>query len=286
MDVIIYGDVLFLINFSMDFLSLFIVSKLLHRQTAVLQMLLSAAIGAIYGVAAVVLEGSLWLGLLINIAVSLLMCYIAFGKQLLRCTALFYTVGFVLGGSVTAVFSLINRMRGEGQISVNGGVVTLPGEIPLGWMAATALVTGAAAVLGGRFAALRKAASIVKVCVSDGGRSVTFSALTDSGNMLREPIGGAPVIVLSSERLMSLLPDDLRPVFGENGIGKVDEIDITKLRKVRFIPAEGVCGTGVMVGYMPDLVDIGGIKKTACIASAGPGKEFSGCEAIIPSVLV
>ena len=47
----IYGDVLFLINFSMDFLSLFITGKIMHLKMNKWRLLASATVGGVYGVA-------------------------------------------------------------------------------------------------------------------------------------------------------------------------------------------------------------------------------------------
>ena len=49
----IYGDVLFVINFCMDFLSLYISGKLMHMKMSRLRLIIAATIGGIYGVVAV-----------------------------------------------------------------------------------------------------------------------------------------------------------------------------------------------------------------------------------------
>ncbi len=43
---IIYGDVLFIINFSMDFLALFVKEKMLRRRASPLGLAAAAALGA------------------------------------------------------------------------------------------------------------------------------------------------------------------------------------------------------------------------------------------------
>lgn len=288
-EVVIYGDILFLINFSMDFLTLFIVAKILHRPVRTAPMILSAGLGAVYGVASAVLPGNVLFELLINLAMSLLMCYIVFDKRLLSCTALFYTVGLLLGGAVTAVFELINRFRGSRYVSVNGNVETLSGRVSPGWMAGIALVTGIAAIVSGRFARKRAKAPAVKIHVTDGERSLDLTGLCDSGNLLCEPIGGAPVIITGSVLLIDLVPEPLRPAFSEGGIARLDSIGLSLMRKVRIIPVSHAGGEGVMVGFMPEHAEINGIPRKVCIACRGGDAEapdFGGYEAIVPSVLV
>ncbi|MBQ8404697.1 MAG: sigma-E processing peptidase SpoIIGA, partial [Clostridia bacterium] len=48
----IYGDVLFIINFSMDFIALFICGKIMHFRMNPWRMALAATLGGVYGVAA------------------------------------------------------------------------------------------------------------------------------------------------------------------------------------------------------------------------------------------
>ena len=57
MEQIIYADVLFIVNFSMDFLALYITSKILHHDCHFLPMTLSAGLGALYGVVSLIMSG-------------------------------------------------------------------------------------------------------------------------------------------------------------------------------------------------------------------------------------
>ena len=46
--IVIYSDILFLINFSLDYLCLFIAGRLLHRGGKAWRLLLGAAVGGLY----------------------------------------------------------------------------------------------------------------------------------------------------------------------------------------------------------------------------------------------
>ena len=58
METVLYGDILFIINFSMDFLTLFVTGKILHLKTSIASMLLASSVGAVYAIASVMLEGA------------------------------------------------------------------------------------------------------------------------------------------------------------------------------------------------------------------------------------
>ena len=104
MEQVVYGDVLFIINFSMDFLSLYVTAKFIHLRLRFVPTIAAAAIGAVYGVASVILDGNELISYFISAAVSILMCYIALGKHLLlRHTLIFYAVSLGLGGCMTAL---------------------------------------------------------------------------------------------------------------------------------------------------------------------------------------
>ena len=79
----LYADILFLINFSMDFLTLYVTAAILRRKTSVARLSVASAIGGLYGVASVFMQGILILNIFINLAVSYLMCVIVFSKRTL-----------------------------------------------------------------------------------------------------------------------------------------------------------------------------------------------------------
>ena len=69
----VYIDIFFLINFSMDFLSLFIASRLLSRKVRLWRLALSALLGGAYACASLVFSFSAHLGVF-SLAVDALAC--------------------------------------------------------------------------------------------------------------------------------------------------------------------------------------------------------------------
>ena len=89
MELYLYADVLFLVNFTMDFLTLFIAASLTRRKIKTLRLSASSAVGAMYGVASCFMGGTVLFRILINVAVSYLMCLIAFERKILPAMAVF-----------------------------------------------------------------------------------------------------------------------------------------------------------------------------------------------------
>lgn len=280
---ILYGDVLFFVNFTMDFLTLFITASILHRPIRRGRMTLAAAIGALYGVAACFMGGTVLFGIAVNVAVSLLMCYIAFGKRLLPCLALFYGSGCLLGGAMTALYSLVGSMSGMPSVAVGGHETAVASDIPLGWMAVVAGIVGAAAILGGRMEQRNRHARRVSLTVGWEERRAVLEGLIDSGNLLTDPLGGRPVIVVRREALRTLLPTALMPLLTAEDPSCLAELPPEAAIRVRVIPAQGIGGRTVFLALRPDRLAVDGMEKEALLALGNEG--FDGADALVPGCL-
>ena len=78
---IVYGDLLFLINFSMDFLCFYIACLLLHKRIAIFRTCLASVIGGIYSVAALFIKTQGGIALFLDISVLAFMCAIVFATK-------------------------------------------------------------------------------------------------------------------------------------------------------------------------------------------------------------
>lgn len=280
----LYGDVLFLVNFSMDYLTIFVTAKLLHRKIRPLRLALAAVLGGIYGVASCFMGGVLIMKIVIDVAVSLLMCYISFGEKLLSCCAVFYTIGCLLGGAMTALYGMVNEISASRTVFVNGSYRTLSGDIPLGWMAVVAAIAGAAAVLGGRISERRK--TVVTVIITVGEITSKVSGICDSGNLLTDTVSGSPVIVLTKDAMCRAVNGEIRQFFEDGCITDLAMLSPEAASKIRLIPALTVNGEGMLMGIRPDSVIVGGAEKDAVIASGDKYGKFGGHDALVPSVLI
>ena len=124
MEQTVYIDLYFLINFSMDLLGLFLAAKLLSYRTHPLRSALAAALGAAYACAALLLIPSGLVGLLADIAACGAMSFVAVKRKgnlrQVGAYAVVYTaVSIVLGGAMTALFSLFNKL-GFNELSGEG----------------------------------------------------------------------------------------------------------------------------------------------------------------------
>jgi stage II sporulation protein GA (sporulation sigma-E factor processing peptidase) len=276
----LYADILFLINFSMDFLTLYVTAAILRRKTSVARLSVASAIGGLYGVASVFMQGILILNIFINLAVSYLMCLIVFSKRTLPCYALFYGTGCLLGGAMTAFFTFMNGINTDSTESS-----APPGRIPLGWMAVSAAVIGIAAIAGGRMARRKRSLRPCRITVATSIGEFTFDGMTDTGNLLADPISGKAVIILRKQELLSIIPPDLVPIFESADTNALTQITSEHAKSVRLIPSTSVGGQKLLFAYVPRKIAIESVEVSALIAM-GDENGYSSYPALVPDILV
>ncbi len=254
----VYVDVLFLINLGMDALCLTLTARLLHRKISLLRLWIAAAVGGVYGVAALFLEIPPPVAWLADLALCACMCLVAMGGvRLWLTTGVYFLSSAVMGGAMTALYSLFNRM----------GVASL---LPNGEDGGTALVLAVLAGLGwlltliwGRI--FRKAeaerAAEVELTVCIGAQRVLLKGMIDSGNLLTDPIGGAPVIAVKREAMSGMLSHELQHVLEETPLRTEALLSLPEASRLRLIPTETATGSGLLVAILPDEVYLGAKEK-------------------------
>lgn len=190
------------------------------------------------------------------------MVYIAYlpknFKKLFKELIMFYLISFVFGGSA---FALLYFVKPENIMMRNGVYV---GNYPL-----------KIAVLGGivGFVISHIAFKVVKTKMSTkdmyckiniqiNQKNVHVKALIDSGNLLKEPISGYPVIVVEKYELVNILPinilDNLKEILKGNYFGKDEDNELEYyVSKFRVIPFSSLGKqNGMLLGIKADKVII------------------------------
>lgn len=113
----IYADVLFFINFSIDFLCLYITGKTLCIPVKSLKTVAAAGLGGLYSCLAVYLSDLMWyVSLPLHAASAVLMCLIAFGKKSIAArTAVFVVSCGLTGGLMCGAYAVMGKEFYVGQ---------------------------------------------------------------------------------------------------------------------------------------------------------------------------
>ena len=286
----VYADLLFLINFSMDYLCLYICARVLHRKMSLVKMVIAASIGGIYSVISLVLSLSGIFSLTIDVGVCVAMCATVFAEKdrkvssTLLCSFLFVGISMMTGGAMTAIFNLLNRLDLPIESVGEDGISPY-------LFAILAIISGIITLRSGKILSKKSTISTCTLKVKIKNKETTFTALSDSGNLARDPLGGKPIIVLDRD-LFSKIAD--MSFFDELACGKTPRNIL--YRNTRIIPIKTATGSSLLVAVSPDKLTVAVYDSRknrtrsadidALVAPSDIGEIGEGCNAIIPAELL
>lgn len=252
----VYADVLFLINFSMDFLVFYISARLSGRRLHVIRSTLAAGLGGVYGVCALFMPEESIISVFCDVSVMIAICAVAFysgtegARSFFGRCALFAGVSAILGGAMSAMYTLLNR---SGLSSLEGGDGD---DISIWLFAILAAAGGAAAFVGGRRARSIAVARQSDVLISFGGKSVQLRAMTDTGNMLSDPLGGRAVAICELDAVAEIFPRELVEFWRKGDVSAASELSPVNAARLRFVPANGALAgkATLLCSIVPDKV--------------------------------
>ena len=231
--------------------------KVKHPQ---IRIILSSLIGSVYAVIVYLNILSIYSNIFAKIILSIIMVYVAFNpknaKVLLKQILIFYLVSFIFGG---CTFALIYFIKPENVKMKNGVFV---GAYPL----KVGLIAGAIAFVTTQIAfkinksKLNNKNTFFNIQLYYKDQSITVKALLDSGNMLKDPISQAPVIIVERESLSKIIPEKVLDYIGNiiGGDETENKQDIQEyLSKIRMVPFMSLGKeNGMLVGIRLDKIKI------------------------------
>ncbi len=285
----VYVDLLFLINFSMDYLCLYICAKIMRRKMRLPRMLIASIIGGCYSVASLFLPTQSIISLIIDALVCVIMCAIVFSEpsrgfsSTLLCSFLFVGISMMTGGCMTAIFNLLNRLDLPLSGIESDGISTY-------LFAILAAAAGIISLCSGELISHRSAIKECKLTVTLGKNSLTLQALSDSGNLVKDPLSGKNVVIIDRHELSRLIAP---AVFDDFASGRDNESH--GLKGLRVIPINTAGGRGLLTACIPDNLEAEIVTKKgksqtlqldALIAPSDIKKSTEGYSAIVPSEIL
>jgi stage II sporulation protein GA (sporulation sigma-E factor processing peptidase) len=257
----VYVDEVFLLNGLVDYLLLRVCAKLTLSPLYRKRLLLAGAFGGAYAVWSL-LPGWTFLGCLLWRCVSTgLLCFVAFGRSrmLLRQSLVLLLLAAAFSGLVLLLTELFSA-----PAALIGGTVYYP--LSLGVLILTA--GGSYGLISwGLGRLMQHGGDVEQVELTLLGKTLRLTALHDTGNTLKDPLSGCPVLVTDWQVLASLIPGLSQAAFSS------PQDLVTRLRETkpelspRLIPYKTVgVGHGLLLALRPEEVKISGKQETLLIA--------------------
>lgn len=251
----IYVDIVLLENLCMNCIILFSTAYIMKLKIKYIRIFISSLLGAIYAILVYANVFPMYSNIIFKIILSICMVYIAFIPKkisgLVKELVLFYLVSFALGG---CAFALLYIIRPQ-DIFMNNGVYigTYPIKVALiGGVTGFIITYIAFRVVKTK---ITKNEIIYEVLVKIDEKELRTKVILDTGNMLKEPITNASVMLVEREILYSILPSTLINSMSVSvgGDFELEESDEKYKTRLRIIPFSSVGkSNGMMMGIKVD----------------------------------
>ncbi len=252
----IYVDIVLLENLLMNYIILFTTGMIARAKTNTIKLIFSGGIGGSYAVISFMDILEIYSSITLKILLSVVMIYIAFKpnkiKTLCKQLVLFYLVSFAFGGTA---FALLYFVKPQDILMKNGLLIgTYPLKIAfLGAIVGFIVLQAALKSIKTRF---HKKDMFCEIEIEIKGNTQKAIAMIDTGNLLKEPITGIPVIVIEQEKMENLIPEIIR--HAEEIIqGNTEMLTDSDMTRLRVIPFQSLGKqNGLLLGIKPDRVFI------------------------------
>ena len=257
---VVYVDALFLVNFIINYVLLYINMKILKVKTSKARIICGGVIGAIYAVFMYYPSLNVLYCLTAKIVFSLVMAAVSYKsksvKQLIKQTLSFYGVNFVFGGCMFAIIFLTNS--GANTLIKNGVYYFNISAKTLVLSALTAFVILKTIWKAQEYKSLQSK-ELSDMYITFGGKTVKVTAFSDTGNSLKDPLTNNSVAVVEYNALKDLFDKSfLDTITGKNfDVSNLYTLADSRLAsKLKIIPYKALGGKGLMIAFKPDEIRI------------------------------
>ena len=273
---IIYADVLFLINFTINYVLLSVTGKIMAIKRENKRVIISSAVGALYSCFIFFPALSIMYTLISKVIFSGIITYLAFNIKkpllLIKGTAVFYISSFMLGGITMALFFVTGIYKKTIAVTNNGVIYfNLPWKI----LFISTLISYIFIKIVSKIIKQRRITVQKEVKINYHNKSISLMGMVDTGNMLCDPISKKPVIVCEIGVLKSILPENMIDIFCNNA--EDYDIPYKKGENIRIIPYKCIGKeNGVMFGFLSDSVTVDNNVFENITVGVHPGKLSEG----------
>lgn len=228
----VYVDILIILNTIVNYFLLLAVQILIRSHQKRWRILIGAIIG---GISSLLLFVE-YLGVvmtLLKILTAILMIIITFGikpiKRLVKSIFLLFAISFLFGGLMFAIYIFFDK----DILIYSNGIVYF--DVDLTFLIVCTVLSYLVITLISKITDKKAPKSKERyVTVENAGKTISCTALVDTGNNLREPFSNLPVVMLDKNLFQKLFTEE----------------------KIRLIPVSTVNGESLIKAFRPNKITI------------------------------
>ncbi len=242
MSLVVYLDVLIILNLYINFFLIKTAALFLKRKISRKRSFFAALLGAFGSIIILAPALPFFVTITYKILLGGGIVLIAFGKQKFRdflvCVLFFLLTGFLFGGILSAVWTIFSP---SGML-LNNGICFF--NIPIG--ALVAFTAGAYFLMKlVKMLSDKRKRRICTVKVARNGKEILLRGLCDTGCEVRDVFSGKPVVICDLEKTADVIPDEVSDFLA----GKLEA-----LVKIRLIPCSTVSGSAAIPVFKADVL--------------------------------
>ncbi|TYS16405.1 sigma-E processing peptidase SpoIIGA [Rossellomorea vietnamensis] len=271
---VLYLDVIWLLNFLIDSILLVMTAVFLKRHLIWWRIFLGGFIGSLIVLFSFTSYAHISGHPLMKLIFSMIMVFTAFGFKRFRFYAgnllMLYFSTFLTGGILIGVHYFL-RFDNSLQSSMFLASVKGFGD-PISWVFVMFALPASWYFARNRINSIETVKiqydELVEVEIEINGLKLQLKGLVDSGNQLYDPLSKSPVMLISTEKLEGRVPEDILHLSEDNDRFMSGDHSLPPQweERVRFVPAQSIGKKNqLLIAYKPDSILI---RK---------GKEVWGC---------
>ena len=245
---VIYADVLVVLNLYVTYALLSLTGIICRKKRNTLRIFLSSLMAGFYSLSILLPGIAETLTAVMGIPFGVFLCFTAYGfinkKAFLKLCLSFFAISFVFAGIMLFLWLFFAP---KGMYFSNGIVYF---NISTSNLVVLTIICYVFISLCNRYLKSRTPSDTVYDCVIiKGGKSYSCHCFLDTGNSLRDPFTGKPVVIVNGEKFEGTVP------LTAYDLAKTDN------GSFRLIPCSGVAGKNLLVSFSADLIRVKGINK-------------------------
>ena len=257
----IYIDVIILENLIMNYIILYATGIIVKAKINYIRIFFASLIGAIYAVTEYCSKITIYSNFIFKLILSIIIIYIAFYpqniKKMCKQLLIFYVTTFTFGGVATYLIYVLKPQN----IIIKNGIYA--GNYILKVIFLAAILGSVIIIVSFKIIKnkINKNDMFCKIKLKLNGKEIVLNTMVDTGNMLKEPISGLPVIVVEHTKLYNVIPkeilNNIEAILGGDFNKIPENIKKEYMSKLKLIPFASLGKqNGMLLGIKAEEIEI------------------------------